>query len=74
MSIFQNFEKFGTIVREMMDVENVKRKDGKEENVKRKDGKEREDGKRRQHEDIRVGTLNIMSGRGNRLEMACRKL
>ena len=27
-----------------------------------------------QHEDIRVGTLNIVSGRGNRLEMACRKL
>ena len=26
------------------------------------------------HEDIRVGTLNIVSGRGNRLEMACRKL
>ena len=44
------------------------------ENVKRKDGKEREDGKRWQHEDIRVGTLNIMSGRGNRLEMACKKL
>ena len=42
--------------------------------MKRKDGKEREDGKRRQHEDIRVGTLNIMSGRGNRLEMACKKL
>ena len=64
MSIFQNFEKFGTIVREMTDVENVKMKNGKE----------REDGKRWQHEDIRVGTLNIMSGRGNRLEMACKKL
>ena len=44
------------------------------ENEKRKDGKGREDGKRRQHEDIRVGTLNITSGRGNRLEMVCKKL
>ena len=44
------------------------------ENEKRKDGKGREDRKRRQHEDIRVGTLNIMIGRGNRLEMVCKKL
>ena len=30
--------------------------------------------KKPKHEHIRVRTLNIVSGRGNRLEMACRKL
>ena len=43
-------------------------------NEKRKEAKWREDRKRQRHDDIRVGTLNIVSGRGNRLEMVCRKL
>ena len=43
-------------------------------NEKRKEAKWQEDGKRQRHDDIRVGTLNIISGRGNRLEMVCRKL
>ena len=34
----------------------------------------RDERKEPKHEYIRVGTLNIVSGRGNRLEMACRKL
>ena len=33
-----------------------------------------EEEKRQGHNDIRVGTLNIVSRRGNRLEMVCRKL
>ena len=46
----------------------------KVENEIKKDEKWREDGKRQRHNDIRVGTLNVISGRGNRLEMACKKL
>ena len=42
------------------------------ENVSKR--KTQEEGKRQGHHDIRVGTLNIVSGRGNRLEMVCKKL
>ena len=37
-------------------------------------GAGREEGRRQKHNDIRIGTLNIVSGRSNRLEMVCKKL
>ena len=43
-------------------------------NEKVRNRKWRNERKIPQHEDIRVRTLNIVSGRGIRLEMACRKL
>ena len=36
-------------------------------------GAGREEGRRQKHNDIQIGTLNIVSGRSNRLEMVCKK-
>ena len=48
--------------------------EGDEENRKVREKMRRDERKGPKQEYIRVGTLNIVSGRGNRLEMACRKL
>ena len=44
---------------------------GENEKVRKKNGGMKSKPK---CEDVRVGTLNIVSGRGNRLEMVCKKL
>ena len=48
--------------------------EGDEKNRKVREKMRRDERKGPKQEYIRVGTLNIVSGRGNRLEMACRKL